>query len=257
MTVTNEIKEESIFEHGEWRTRHLSNIEILEKLSNEKSKGFLSFSWGVWVTAYARRNLIQNIIALDKYMIYADTDSIKLTKGYDKNVIKSYNDRVIEKLKKVSKDLNIPFSKFAPEDIKGNKHCLGLFEKEYTSKVNKDYTYKEFKTEGAKKYCYRTMDGDVKITVSGVPKCGAVAVKNDLKNFTDNLLFKHEDTGKNMLMYNDFQEDFEIEDYQGNVEKISQKTGACVVPATYELNKSIEYADFLDENSEQRSTYKE
>ena len=101
------------------------------------------------------------------------------------------------------------------------------------------------------------MDGELKITVSGVPKCGAVALKNDLRNFTDNLLFKHEDTGKNMLMYNDVQDTFFITDYQGNKEKIIQRTGACIVPATYELNKSIEYADFLDENSEARSIYKE
>lgn len=60
-----------------------------------------------------------------------------------------------------------------------------------------------------------------------------------------------------MLMYNDFQDNFEITDYQGNTEIIKQRTGACVVPATYELNKSIEYADFLDENSESRSIYKE
>lgn len=166
MCVTNEIKDEAIYEKGEWRTRKLDNTEILMKLSSEKSKGFLSFSWGVWCTAYARRNLILNIIALDNYELYADTDSIKLVKGYDLNVIKSYNDRVIVKLKQVSKDLNIPFSKFAPKDIKGNEHCLGLFEKEYTSKENKEYTYKEFKTEGAKKYAYKTMDGKIKITVS-------------------------------------------------------------------------------------------
>ena len=257
MTVTNNIKDEAIFEAGEWRTRKLDNIEILTQLANEKSKGFLSFSWGVWVTAYARRNLIENIIKLDDYEIYADTDSIKLVSGYDKNIIKSYNDRVVEKLKKVSLDLNIPFSKFAPEDIKGHKHCLGLFEKEETSKVDTSYTYKEFITEGAKKYAYRTMDGDIKITVSGVPKCGAVALKGDLHNFTDNLLFRHEDTGKNMLMYNDTQDDFYITDFQGNTEKISQRSGACIVPATYELNKSIEYADFLDENSEARAIYKE
>lgn len=101
------------------------------------------------------------------------------------------------------------------------------------------------------------MNGDVKITVSGVPKSGAVALKNDLNNFTDNLLFKHEDTGKNMLMYNDTQGDFYITDFQGNSEKICQRSGACIVPATYELNKSIEYADFLDENSEVRAIYKE
>lgn len=86
-------------------------------------------------------------------------------------------------------------------------------------------------------------------------KSGAVALKGDLNNFTDNLLFKHEDTGKNMIMYNDAQEDFKIIDYQGNIDKIIQHKGACIVPATYELNKSIEYADFLDENSEERSIY--
>lgn len=101
------------------------------------------------------------------------------------------------------------------------------------------------------------MDGEVKITVSGVPKCGAVALDNDLNNFTDNLLFKFEDTGKNMLMYNDIQPDFNIIDYQGNIDKIKQRTGACIVPSTYELNKSFEYATFLDDNSEERAIYKE
>ena len=101
------------------------------------------------------------------------------------------------------------------------------------------------------------MDGEIKITVSGVPKCGAVALNNDLNNFTDNLLFRFEDTGKNMLIYNDIQPEFEITDYEGNTERINQRTGACIVPATYELNKSLEYADFLDENSEERAIYKE
>ena len=45
MTVTNNIKDEAIFENGEWRTRKLDNVEIITALSNEKSKGFLSFSW--------------------------------------------------------------------------------------------------------------------------------------------------------------------------------------------------------------------
>lgn len=45
MTVTNNIKDESIFDSGEWRTRKLDNIEIVTALQQEKSKGFLSFSW--------------------------------------------------------------------------------------------------------------------------------------------------------------------------------------------------------------------
>lgn len=257
MTVTNNIKDEAIFENNEWHTRKLENEEIIEKLREEKNKGFLSFSWGVWCTAYARRNLIENIIKLDEYMIYADTDSIKLIQGYDKQIIEDYNLSVINKLKNVSKVLNIPFSKYSPKDIKGNEHTLGLFEKENTSKNFKKFTYKEFITEGAKKYAYRTMENEVKITVAGVPKIGAKALKNDLRNFKDNLIFKSEDTGKNMLMYNDFQEDFEITDYLGEKDFIHQKTSASIIPATYELNKSYEYAEFLDDNSEARAIFKE
>ncbi len=88
-------------------------------------------------------------------------------------------------------------------------------------------------------------------------KSGAVALKNNINNFKDNLLFKFEDTGKNMLIYNDEQPVFEIIDYQGNKEIINQKTGACIVPATYELNKSFEYSSFLDDISEARAIYKE
>ena len=175
--------------------------------------------------------------------------------SYNKNILKEYNKKAIEKLKKVAKDLKIPFEKFSPKDIKGKEHTLGLFEKEFTSDINRDFTYKEFITQGAKKYAYRTMDDVVKITVSGVPKKGAKALKNDLKNFNDNLLFKFEDTGKNMVIYNDLQDDFEIVDFQGNKEIIHQKTSSVIVPATYELNKSNEYAEFLNDNSEARAKY--
>lgn len=125
---------------------------------------------GVWVTAYARFNLLSNVLKLDDYVLYCDTDSLKLVEGYDKKVIEDYNKKVIKKLEKVSNDLKIPFEKYSPKDIKGIEHTLGLFEKETTSDTNKEFTYKEFITQGAKKYAYRTMDGKIKITVSGVPK---------------------------------------------------------------------------------------
>jgi len=279
MSVTNNIKDEVIFENNIWSNRKLENTEILMKLSEEKSKSFLSFSWGVWVTAYARRNLIENIIANDDYVVYCDTDSIKLVQGYDKKVIENYNKMVENKLKKISKTLGIKFSRYAPEDVKGKSHLLGLFEKEETSKINKEFTYQEFITQGTKKYAYRTMKDyekiyfkipnkkgkyyfkiltdKIKITVSGVPKQGAIALKNDISNFKDNLIFKSEDTGKKMLMYNDFQEDIFVTDYQGNEDLIHEPSGVAIVPATYELNKSYEYTEFLNDNSEARAIYKE
>ena len=52
-------------------------------------------------------------------------------------------------------------------------------------------------------------------------KDGATALKGDLNNFKDNLVFNFEDTGKNLLIYNDFQEFFEIKDFRGKIAKLS------------------------------------
>ena len=71
MCVTNNIRDNVIFDNEKgWSEVPLTNEEIKDYLEKEKKKGFLSFSWGVWCTAYARRNLLENLIKLDKYVIY-------------------------------------------------------------------------------------------------------------------------------------------------------------------------------------------
>lgn len=119
------------------------------------------------------------------------------------------------------------------------------------------FTYKEFITQGAKKYAYKTFDDKIHITVSGVPKSGAKALKGDLNNFKDDLVFNYEDTGKNLLIYNDFQSNNIITDYQGNIEECSDLTGSCIVPTTYILSKSMDFRIALDEMSSKRAIYKE
>ncbi len=255
MTVTNTIRDKVIYDNDNgWITEPLSNNEILIKLCEEKSKGFLSFSYGVWVTAYARRNLLENVLLLDDWVIYCDTDSVKLASGYDKSIIDSYNDSVIQKLKKVSKDLDIKFSRFSPEDIKGNKHCLGLFEKEYTSD-DKSKTYSEFKTLGAKKYAYKTTDDKIKITVSGVPKSGSKSLDGSLDNFTDDLVFRYEDTGKNILLYNDEQKPIRVTDYLGNTKTIADSSGSCILPTTYVLKNSVDMSMLEISTTSPRAIY--
>ena len=146
MTVTNNIKDEVIFDNEEgWSEKAISNEKIQELLEKEKKLGFLSFSYGVWVTAYARYNLLSNLIKLDEYVIYADTDSLKLRDGFDIEVINNYNKSVIEKIKKVSNELEIDINKFCPTDSKGIKHELGVFDH--------DAFYKEFITQKKKKIC--------------------------------------------------------------------------------------------------------
>lgn len=78
-----------------------------------------------------------------------------------------------------------------------------------------------------------------------------------MDDFRDDFVFSHEDTGKNLLIYNDEQIEFEVCDYLGNKEKRTDKYGAVIVPTTYELGKAEEYMALLSENSSNRSIYEE
>lgn len=255
MSVTNTIRDNVIYkdEVEEWFEEELTNEEIEDKLHKEKNKSFLSFAWGVWVTAYARDNLLRRVIDLDEYVCYCDTDSCKLVDGYDIEVFKKYNESVRKRIEFVSSKLNIPFEKFCPKDKKGVGHLLGVFESETEGESN--YTYDRFITQGAKKYAVE-QDGKIKITVAGVPKSGAKAL-NSLEEFRDDLVFSFDVTGKNVLMYCDNQGSFELTDYLGNKYTVKDKSGCCVLPTTYVLGKSEEYANLIDDDSSARAKYRE
>lgn len=256
MSVTNTIRSDVEYDNKlGWTEKELINEKILELLENEKKKGFLSFSTGVWVTAWARYNLLSNLIKLDEYQVYADTDSLKICEGYDKTIIEKYNQDVIERIKYVSKILNIPIEKYSPKDIKGENHLLGVFECE-TKKGDK-YTYKRFITQGAKKYAVEDFKGNIKITVAGVPKKDGAKCLDKLEDFKDDLLFKSSITGKQTLIYLDEQEPNELIDFQGNKYTNTDKTGCCLIPCSYKLDKAFEYAKLISDDSSKRAIYKE
>lgn len=140
---------------------------------------------------------------------------------------------------------------------------LGIFEKEIEK--HQKYSYNEFITQGAKKYAYKSDDFDKKtnevnekthITVAGVPKKGAKALKS-LDDFRDNFVFRYEDTGKNLVAYNDNQEPVVITDYLGNELYVEDKSGMCLLPNTYELSKAQDYAMLISDASSSRARYKE
>lgn len=268
MTVTNNIKDVVIFDNDiGWEELPLKNEEILESLEKEKKQAFLSFAYGVWVTAWARYNLLTNIIENDKYICYCDTDSIKLLEGFDKSKIDKYNNKVLEKIKQASEDLEIDIEKFSPKDKKGKKHIIGLFDF--------DGFYESFITQGAKKYAYTKyidknkindntnvlkIENDkaliLEITVAGVPKQGAKALKK-LEGFKDNFIFDFKYTNKNLLIYNDNMESFKLKDYNGIEQIVNDKYACCLIPTTYELGKSEEYANLISEESSKRAIFKE
>lgn len=192
--------------------------------------------------------MLSNLIKLDNKTIYADTDSLKLESGFDKNIIDEYNMKVLEKIKKVSNDLEIPIEKFSPVDKDGNEHTIGLFDL--------DGEYKEFKTLGAKKYAYIDNNDKLHITVSGVPKQASKALKN-LDEFKNDFVFKYEDTGKNMIAYNENQNEFILTDYNGLEYKVTDKYGICILPTTYKLGISEEYFELITNESSKHSVYKE
>ena len=252
MSVTNMIRDEVAYDNiTDWNERELTNDEIIEKLNEEKKKSFLSFAYGVWVTAFARSNLLKNVVKLDTYVVYCDTDSMKLKEGYNQEVIDDYNNFVVNKIKFVSKALEIPIEKYSPKDSKGKEHILGVFDN--------DGFYEEFITQGAKKYAYtKWIDKEkikddtnvleikdnkakiLEITVAGVPKSGALKYTN-----------------KNLLMYCENQEKNVIIDYEGNEYEVDDKSGCCLVPTTYVLGKALEYSDLLSDNSSKRARFKE
>lgn len=52
-------------------------------------------------------------------------------------------------------------------------------------------------------------------------------------------------------------ESFELKDYQGNVEFLNNKYGCTLVPTTYILGKSEEYAYLISDDSSKRAIFKE
>lgn len=256
MAVTNEIRDnvEYLDDIQEWQEKELTNEEICDKLIKQKKKAFMNFAWGVWCTSWSRVHLLERLVeGLDDYAIYMDTDSIKLRQGYDKTIFEKYNESVIKRLQYVSEKIGIPFERFKPKDTFGEEHILGIFESE--TKKGRVHTYDFFITQGAKKYAFQ-IDNKIKITVAGVPKSGAKALKS-LDDFRDNLVFKYEDTGKNILMYVDAQDSFELTDYLGKKAIVNDKSGCCLLPTTYVLGKSEEYANLISDDSSHRAIYKE
>ena len=268
MMVTRNIRDTVEYDNIKgWTETPLKNKDIEDKLQKEQRICFLNFAWGCWCTAYARRNLINNILQLDTSTIYVDTDSLKLKEGFDINVILNYNKSVVNKIKQVCKDLDLNYEDFEPKDIKGIKHLIGAFDK--------DGSYKFFRSNGAKKYAYikeikkekvkettnvvkdygATCDV-LEITVSGVPKEGARDL-HSLEEFTDDLEFTYKNTNKNVLFYCENQEPIEITDYQGNVSIVNDKSGCCLIPTTYKMAKAFEYTNLLYDQASERAKYYE
>lgn len=229
-----------------WDAESEDNSTFEEKIEkyNKSYNRFLYYPWGVWVTAYARRNLFTGIYAFGEDYVYSDTDSIKcLNADAHMKFIKWYNDQITFKVATVLKHYGINPEKAAPKTIKGVSKQIGVWDHE-----TKNNPYTEFKTCGAKRYIY-TEGGKLHITIAGLPKkngCKYISSQNNPYNFfNDGMLIPAANTGKLISTYIDDHIDIVNVDYMGNEFTAHEESAIHMESATFEMSESREFKDYL------------
>lgn len=225
MTV-EKIKDELQFINGEY----IYKDESLKTLVNKHNKrAFLSYAWGVYITAWSRYALFRGMQVVTKEgkepmnLIYWDTDSVKYTGDVD---FTAYNEE-IEKLA-------LKYNAYAT-DRNGEVHFIGVYEDEGYTIPNR------FKTLGAKKYVLEDENKKLHITIAGVnKKLGGIELEK-LENFKEGFIFNK--AGGNEIVYND-----NVDMYYLTLEgkQIHITDNAVIRPSTYTLGITAEYKAILD-----------
>lgn len=246
MCVTNPFKDEALYQNNEWYEKKKELDDYIDKYNKSYSR-FLYYAWGVWITAYARRNLWKAILNLGYDYIYSDTDSVKFVNhDLHKQFFIDYNNEIVNKIAKNLKIKGLDALSASPLNIKGEKKQMGIWEFEGI--------YSHFKTLGAKRYILRKMSGEIEICIAGVHKIkGAEYLKQEYHNdvnkifnaFEENLKFPPDWSGKLTHTYIDGEMQGWIIDYMGKKYKYHELSGVHLEKATYEMSLSAIFKDYL------------
>lgn len=245
MSVTDIVRDETDYINDEWEsTPPLIGNEI-EKYNDKKNR-FLFYIWGVYITAYARRNLWTGILNIGDDYVYSDTDSIKLL-NYEKHLpyIEKYNEVIIKKMELMCDYYKLDVNDLKPKNIQGIEKPIGVWDYEGTSE--------KFKTLGAKRYLTLT-DNKLELTVAGLSKkngleymieqCGGNYHKV-FDYFNDELYIPAERTGKMTHTYIDESITFIATDYLGNSTEVTTHSGVHLESVDFTLSLSKQYANFI------------
>ena len=253
MAVTDICRDEITYDDtNKWGVNTADVEQEIKKYNNNRGR-FLFYPWGVWVTAYARRNLFTGIYNFKSDYIYADTDSIKVLNA-DKHIdyIDKYNKFITDKLARACEHHNIPIEAIRPKTIKGVEKPLGVWDF--------DGNYKYFKTLGAKRYMVKYSEdarnggikGKINITVAGLNKKACVPYllsrygeTGIFDAFSNQLEIPAQYTGKLTHTYVDVERRGTVTDYQGNKAEYFEKSCVHLEPAEYSLNMAQEYLDYI------------
>lgn len=195
---------------------------------------FVHYAHGVWVTAHCRRRLQQAIDLLGEQIVYCDTDSVK------------YMDFEHEKNEEIFRSIN--------EQIDLETKQCGI-ETKYTNKFGsftlghweEDGDYKQFKSLGAKKYCYIDENDKFSITVAGLSKDKGrkyLERNGGIKLFKNGTIIPAGESGRTASVFNDIVNPFYI-DVNGYKQEIRSNIGIKNVSYTFGLSQ--DYQDLIDE----------
>lgn len=197
-----------------------------ETVEKHNKNAFMPFQVGVWCTAWARLELHRSMwVVWDQggRVVYVDTDSNKCTGNIDFTALNDYYQK-----------RSLSRGAYA-DDKNGKRYYMGLYDHEYTAP--------KFAHMGAKKYVYEDEKGGFHLTIAGVNKrkgaeellrMGGFAAFHSGTKFTE--------AGGVQGVYND--------DPYGNIQVDGHDLyigrNVCLLPDTYTLGESQDYARILD-----------
>lgn len=214
-----------------------------------KDNGLLPY-FGVYVSSYARRNLLMMVNRLEKGgypCLYMDTDSIKIM-GFDdgaKAIIEDYNKHIKKLCSEAKKRLK------TNDLIDG----LGEFDAEY-GEGTKHGQVEYFKMQGAKRYIITTVKGYKNQTIAGLPK--NILFENHTTQevfdmFTDDMAIND---CKLMAVYNDEETHEKLTDCNGKTVEIYEKSSVALVDTDFTMKiKDLWLQDILRMKQEEELYY--
>lgn len=234
------------------------------------SKQILSPFWGIYVTAWARKRLLDTVYSIDWdqdmcTVLYCDTDSIyMLDTKRNRQIIEAYNAHIFE--------VN---SIHEPEF-----YDLGAFDWIGADKRTGEPGHYRFKTLGAKRYI-KYANGIAEVTISGLPKgalekklvrpfatdncymafrdarhkkglLGFVDINELFDTFNDGMLLTVTESMKTRAVYSPDPYDDTVIDEQGNTEEMHEESGVAIVDTMFTLNIDDIYAELIERYAEER-----
>ena len=239
MTVTDIAHSEVYYDSDsmEWEELEPDLENAIENYYKSRNS-FLSYQWGVFVTANARKRLQHMLDIVGEDVVYIDTDSIKFVGVHHIKEFEEYNRELVVQ----AENNDIP----AFVDRTSIKDGKTITERFHLGTWDNDGNYIKFKTLGAKKYCFNKLDKKgneyFEITVSGMSKKKGSQRVGSIDNF---LIGKtYTDIGRTTSWYNDeYPHKITIDDYT-----FTTASSIGILDTSYTLGVTNEYWELINSN---------